>query len=128
MIEPCLFKSTTGYGEQPIISKSLAKKLDIAISLDPRRSSSSIEMHLFKGYGYSSSDLTRIQAALNMVHGLAGFAEMEEVEIFVHAKPSGAAKKVASEPSNEVEGDASKAVTAIGDTDQQDSSRFAERY
>jgi hypothetical protein len=128
MIEPCLFKSATGYGEQPIISKSLAKQLDCAISLDPRRSSSGIEMHPFKGYSYSSADLTRIHAALNMVHGLAGFAEMEEVEIFVHAKLSGAAKKGVSEPSKEVAGDASKAVTATGDTNRQDSSRFAERY
>jgi hypothetical protein len=94
MIEPCLYKSLSGYDEQPLISKSLSKSLKASITLDPYGGTAKIEIHIFKGYGYTSADFDSVQDALNLARGLEAFGSITEVGIYVHAKPIGGAKAV----------------------------------
>lgn len=87
IIEPALFKSNTGYGEQPIISKSLSKTLKVSITLASCGGSSEIQVHLFGKYAYNAFDMACVLKALNLARTLPSFHSVTEVAFYVHSKP-----------------------------------------
>ncbi|KAJ9108214.1 hypothetical protein QFC19_002461 [Naganishia cerealis] len=91
MIEPHLFQSPTGYGEQPMISKSLSATLKFSINLIATKSSSEIQVHLFEKYGYSMWDIASLWRTMNLVIFYPAFKKVQEITICVHSRPASSA-------------------------------------
>jgi hypothetical protein len=93
MIEPCLFKSQTGYDEDPQISKSLSKTLKASVTLVTCAGQQNLQVHLFGKFGYTEADKDSVTSCLYIAKSSPSFQSVSEIYVCVHAKvpaPTGA--------------------------------------
>lgn len=86
MIQPCLFKCNTGYGEYPQISKSLSKTLRGSVTLVTCAGQRNLQVHLFGKFGYSEAEKEWVSRAVDMARDSPSFQSVTEVAIHIHAK------------------------------------------
>jgi hypothetical protein len=86
MIEPCLFKCNTGYGESPQISKSLSKTLKASITLITCAGQRNIQLHLFGKFGYTEADRNSVMNALDIAKSFPSFESVTQIDVCVHSK------------------------------------------
>jgi hypothetical protein len=86
MIEPCLFKSQTGYDEDPQISKSLSKTIKASVTLVTCAGQQNLQVHLFGKFGYTEADKDSVTNVLNIARSFPAFQSVSEIYVCVHAK------------------------------------------